>query len=82
MGSRSGQYVFALIFMAVGIYQLVAEDYLEFALYTLAGTTFVVNALSLDPRLRTYKKPLAIASWMLIIATGLLFLYLLQFKYF
>ena len=82
MGTRSGQYLFAGIFIAIGIYQLVAEDYLEFGLYTLAGTTFIVNALSLDPRLRTYKKPLAIASWMLIIATGLVFLYLLQFKYF
>lgn len=82
MGTRSGQYLFAVIFLGVGIYQLTAKDYLEAGLYALAGTTFIVNSLSLAPGLRAYKKPLAIASWILIIATGVLFLYLLQFKYF
>lgn len=81
MNPRTRQYLFGLLFLAVGIYQLVIQDYLEFALYALAGTSFIVNALTLEPRVVHYKKPLVIVSWILIGATGILFLYLLQFKY-
>ena len=81
MNAKTRQYLFGLIFVAIGIYQLIIEDYLEFALYALAGVAFIVNALTLEPRLLNYKKPLVIVSWVLIGATGILFLYLLQFKY-
>jgi len=82
MNSQVRQYLFGGIFAAVGIYQLVMKDYLEFSLYTVAGLAFVFNALTFEPRLLAYKKPLVIITWTLIISTGLLFLYLLQFKYF
>ena len=81
MNSRTRQYLFGVIFIGVAIYQLVIEDFLEFALYALAGTSFIINAFTMEPRFVSYKKPLAIASWILIGATGILFLYLLQFKY-
>lgn len=81
MNAKTRQYLFGLIFIGVAIYQLAIEDLLEFALYALAGTSFIVNALTMEPRLVPYKKPLVIASWILIGATGILFLYLLQFKY-
>ena len=81
MKSTSRQYLFGVIFIAVAIYQLVIEDFLEFALYALAGTSFIVNALAMEPRLVNHKKLLVVASWILIGATGILFLYLLQFKY-
>ena len=81
MNARSRQYLFGSIFLAVGIYQLTVKDYLEFSLYCLAGAAFIVNSLSMEPRLSTFKKPLVILSWVLIGATGILFLYLLQFKY-
>ncbi len=81
MNTRTRQYFFGAIFFAVGIYQLVIKDYLEFSLYTTAGLAFIVNTLTLEPKLAQYKKPLVILSWLLIFATGILFLYLLQFKY-
>lgn len=81
MNAKTRQYLFGLIFIGVAIYQLSINDLLEFALYTLAGASFIVNALTLEPRLINYKKPLVIVSWVLIGATGILFLYLLQFKY-
>jgi hypothetical protein len=81
MKSLSRQYLFGSLFIAVGIYQLVIKDYLEFSLYALAGTTFIVNALAMEPRFVQYKKPLVIISWLLIAGTGILFLWLLQFKY-
>ena len=81
MNAKTRQYLFGLIFIAVGIYQLVIKDYLEFALYALAGFSFIVNSLTMEPRFVAYKKGLVIISWFLIIATGILFLYLLQFKY-
>lgn len=81
MNAKNRQYLFGLIFLAVGIYQATVHDWLEFSLYTLAGLAFVVNSLTMEPRLLQYKKPLVIVSWVLIISTGILFLYLLQFKY-
>jgi hypothetical protein len=81
MNAKNRQYLFGLIFIGVGIYQFTINDWLEFSLYTLAGLAFIVNSLTMEPRLWQYKKPLVIVSWVLIISTGILFLYLLQFKY-
>jgi hypothetical protein len=81
MNAHTRQYLFGIIFLAVGIYQLYIKDLLEFSLYGLAGLAFIVNALTMEPRLISFKKPLVIVSWLLIGATGILFLYLLQFKY-
>ena len=80
MNSTQRQYLFGLIFISAGIYQAYIHDYLEFSLFAVAGVTFIVNAMSLEPKLTKYKKPLAILSWVLIFSTGILFLYLLQFK--
>ncbi|MEX2232707.1 MAG: hypothetical protein WD824_11130 [Cyclobacteriaceae bacterium] len=81
MNAKTRQYMFGLIFLGVGIYQLTINDLLEFSLYGLAGLSFIVNSLTMEPRLIQYKKPLVIVSWILIVSTGILFLYLLQFKY-
>jgi hypothetical protein len=81
MKKLSNHYLFGGLFIAIGIYQLVIKDYLEFYLYALAGVTFIINALSMEPRLASYKKPLVIISWLLIAVTGILFLWMLQFKY-
>lgn len=81
MNAKSRQYLFGLIFVGVGIYQLTVKDYLEFGLYGLAGISFIVNSLTMEPRLASAKKTLVVVSWILIGATGILFLYLLQFKY-
>lgn len=81
MNARTRQYMFGLIFIGIGIYQLTIHDMPEFTLYSLAGASFIVNALTLEQKLVHYRKPLVIFSWILIGATGILFLYLLQFKY-
>jgi hypothetical protein len=82
MNARVRQYLFGLIFVGVGIYQYTIGDYIEMWLYAIAGAAFIVNSMTLEPRLVAYKKPLVIVSWILIASTGILFLYLLQFKYF
>lgn len=82
MNFTQRQYLFGLIFIGVGIYQLTIKDYLEFSLYSIAGLSFIVNALTMEPKLIAFKENLVIASWILIITTGLLFLYLIQFKWF
>ena len=81
MNAKTRQYLFGLIFIGIGIYQLAINDLLEFSLYGIAGLAFIVNSLTMEPRFIAYKKPLVIFSWVLIGATGILFLYLLQFKY-
>ena len=81
MNAKTRQYLFGLLFVALGVYHLIIKDLLEFSLYGMAGASFILNALTLEPALSRYKKPLVMVSWILIGATGILFLYMLQFKY-
>jgi len=81
MNARTRQYLFGLIFIAFGIYQLVQRDTLEASLYIIAGAAFVSNTLATEPAFSEYNKILVALTWILIIAAGILFLYLLQFKF-
>jgi hypothetical protein len=81
MNAQTRQYLFGLIFIAVGIFQLTQHDGLEAALYLTAGAAFIINTLALEPRLEAHKKILVLATWLLIVSAGVLFLYLLQFKF-
>jgi hypothetical protein len=81
MNAHTRQYLFGLIFLSVGIYQFTKGEQLEAALYVAAGAAFVVNTLAVEPRLVAYKKTLVSITWALIITAGVLFLYLLQFKF-
>lgn len=81
MKRTSRLYLFGAIFIGLGIYYAAQRDYLELCLYALAGLSFIVTALTLDPKSEAFRKPLVILSWVLIAATGILFLYMLQFKY-
>ena len=82
MSAKYRQYLFGTVFLAFGLYQLYINQRLEFALYTLAGLSFIFNQLTTEPALWSYKKVLVIITWVLIIATGLTFFYLLQFNFF
>ena len=82
MSTAKWQYLLGFIFICFGIYQAVLKDYLEVLLYVAAGLSFIVNTLTLEPKLAEHKKNLVVASWILIITTGLLFFYLVQFKWF
>jgi hypothetical protein len=82
MKSQTRQYLFGALFIGFAIYQLVIGDLLEFCLYGVAGLAFIFNTLTFEPKLAAYKKELVIITWILIVAAGLLFLYLLQFKFF
>lgn len=82
MNSLTRQYLFGSVFFAVGIYHLWIKDYVEATLYCLAGLAFIVNTLTSEPRLAAYKKTLVVITWVLIIATAILFLWLLQVRFF
>lgn len=82
MNATQRQYLFGLIFFGVGIYYITHRSWFESSLYIVAGLAFVFNALISEPKLTKYKKLLTILSWILIISTGLLLLYLVQFRWF
>jgi hypothetical protein len=82
MNATQRQYLFGLIFFAVGVYYITHASWLESSLYIVAGLAFVFNGLTAEPRLTKIKKPLTVISWVLIIAAGLLLLYLVQFNWF
>jgi len=81
MSSLTRQYLFGLLFIGVAIFQAVNHDYLEFFLYVVAGSAFIVNALTLEKKLIAYRKALVIITWILIVISVSLFLYVLQFKF-
>ena len=81
MKNTNLHYFAALIFIGFGIYQMTKSDMVEASLYIFAGSAFIFNSLASEARLHRYKKQLAIITWVLIITTGLLFLWVLQFKY-
>jgi len=81
MDSRTRQYLFGLIFFAFGVYEFMKNDPLEAAVYLSAGLAFICNNLVSEPRLYPYKKILVTLTWILIIAAGITFLYVLQFKF-
>jgi drug/metabolite transporter (DMT)-like permease len=76
------QYLYGSIFFAIGIYFIAKQDGLEGALCCLAGLSFVFNTLVNEPRLVSHKKILAGLTWTLIIVTAILFLWVIQSKYF
>ncbi|HYG20398.1 MAG TPA: hypothetical protein VD816_15775 [Ohtaekwangia sp.] len=75
------QYLFALVFFGVGIFQITKGNGMEASLYLLAGASFAFNTLATEPGLAGYRKPLVIVTWTLIILTALVFLWVLQFRY-
>jgi len=81
MNARQRQYLFGAIFLAFGIYQLVLKDWLEATLYMVAGAAFIFNTIASEPTLANYKRILVAITWVLIVTAGILFLYLLQFRY-
>ena len=83
MNSVQRQYLFGLIFIGFGLYQAINNhDYLEFSLYLSAGLAFIANAMTFETKLERHKKTLVLLTWILIISTGILLLYLVQFKWF
>jgi len=80
MSSLIRQYIFGAFFIIFGIYQATRKDYLEVALYMMAGAAFIFNSLSKEPRLANFKTALVVITWALIIVAAVLFLYVLQFK--
>jgi hypothetical protein len=81
MNARQRQYLFGIIFLGFGIYQVVLKDILEASLYVIAGAAFIFNTAASEPSLSNYKKVIVAITWVLIITAGILFLYLLQFKF-
>jgi hypothetical protein len=81
MNSNTRQYLYGLIFFGVGIYFLTKQHWLDASLFSIAGLAFIANTLASEARLLAYKKELIIVAWVLIILTGLVFLYWLQFKF-
>jgi ABC-type branched-subunit amino acid transport system permease subunit len=80
MNNKSLNLAFAIGFFILGLYNLYRMDLQEVCLYFLAALAFVFNILASEPTLLRYKKPFTIMTWVLMVVTGLLFLYLLQFK--
>lgn len=72
------QYLIGTLFTAFGLYQIYQNDIWEFALYTLAGAAFISIGLIKDQKLQRHQKVLSIISWILIITSGLLLLFMVQ----
>jgi len=80
MNNKSLSLAFAIGFFILGLYNLYRMDLQEVGLYFLAALAFTFNILASEPKLLRFKKPFTIITWVLLVITGLLFLFLVQFK--
>lgn len=72
------EYGFTIAFFALAIYQLLKPNYMEMALYLVAGTAFLLMGLIKNGYFAKYKKLVDIISWILIVATVFYFLFMLR----
>jgi len=72
------QYIPALLLVVFALYQLSKPDYWEFAMYLMAGVSFLLMGLIRDGWMGQYKKILDALSWLLIGCTVILFLYMVS----
>jgi hypothetical protein len=82
MNSRVRQYLFGGVFFVLGAYLWTQSNFLYAWTCVLTGVSFVVNAVTFEPAFESYRKLLTIVAWVLIFATGILFLWVLQSSYF
>lgn len=78
MKKISTQYIISLVILAFALYQLTLPDYWEFSLYFFAGLSFLVMGMIKSKNFDKYLKVLTILSWILIILTGFLFLFMVR----
>ena len=80
MASHRRLYLYGGALLLASAYPAFKGDFVEMALYVLAGLTFGVNGLTSEPALAPYRKVLMVLSWIFIFATVIDFFYLIQFK--
>ena len=71
------QFLIALASMGFSVFQYIEGDTREFALYFSLGLAFAVLGLSKEDRFKKYEW-LPTLSWLLIITTGIIFLFVLR----
>ncbi|HMP98530.1 MAG TPA: hypothetical protein PKC24_02035 [Cyclobacteriaceae bacterium] len=71
------QYLIALAATVFAVFKYTQQDYREFTLYFMLGLAFAVLGLSREEKLKQHKW-LPVLSWILVIATGIAFLYVLR----
>jgi len=73
----STQYLIALASIGFSVFQLYRDDLREFALYFTLGLAFAVMGLAKEDQFKKHKW-LPVLSWVLVIATGIIFLFVLR----
>ena len=80
MKNFNTQYLFSGFFLLLGGYNMYEGKWLEASLYIVAALAFIFNSLASHQKFERHKKVLVIITWTLMISTGLLFFWFLQFK--
>ncbi len=71
------QYLIALASIGFSVFQYIEGDNREFALYLSLGLAFAILGLSREDHFRKYKW-LPALSWIFVIATAIIFLFVLR----
>lgn len=78
MRKISSQYIISFLILAFAVYQLSLPDYWEFSLYFSAGLAFLVMGMIKSKKFDKYDKILTVLSWVLIILSAFLLLFLVR----
>ena len=72
------QYLIGAVLVAFSIYQMFRNELWEFALYSVTGAAFITMGLIKDKMFPRYNKLLEKLSWILILLSGFLLIFLIR----
>ena len=78
MKRASKQYLVGSLLLAFSVYQLWVPDFWEFSLYATTGLAFLVMGMIASKRFPKQNKLLTALSWILILASVFLLLFLVR----
>ena len=78
MGNLNTQFIVSIVFLALGIYKVIGEEYIQAVLFIVMSLGFASMAIINQGYLPKYSKIIGAFSWIFVIVAALLFLYAIQ----
>ena len=78
MGKLNTQFIVSFVFLALGVYKITGEEYIQAVLFIVMSLGFASMAIINQGYLPRYSRVIGVLSWVFIIIAALLFLYAIQ----
>ncbi len=78
MGNINTQFIVSFVFLALGVYKLIGEEYIQAVLFIVMCLGFASMGIINQGYLPKYSKVIGVLSWVFVVVAALLFLYAIQ----